>query len=49
MRCSPTTSPYEVFIVIAAVMLAGALVMLLLGEETRGQSLEEISETRLAA
>jgi len=42
-------SPYTVFVVFACVMLAGALVVLLLGEETRGKSLEEISETRLAA
>jgi MFS transporter, putative metabolite:H+ symporter len=43
------SSPYAVFVVFAGVMLAGALVVLLLGEETRGQSLEDISETRLAA
>ncbi len=42
-------SPYSVFVVFAAVMLAGAIVVLVLGEETRGKSLEEISETRLAA
>ncbi|HEX3463708.1 MAG TPA: MFS transporter [Candidatus Elarobacter sp.] len=42
-------SPYSVFIVFATVMLAGALVVLLLGEETRAKSLEELSETRLAA
>jgi putative MFS transporter len=42
-------SPYSVFVVFAAVMLTGALVVLVLGEETRGKSLEEISETRLAA
>jgi putative MFS transporter len=42
-------SPYAVFVVFACVMLAGAVVVLLLGEETRGKSLEEISETRLAA
>ena len=42
-------SPYNVFVVFAAVMLAGALVVLVLGDETRGRSLEEISETRLAA
>jgi MFS transporter, putative metabolite:H+ symporter len=39
-------SPYAVFVVFAAVMLAGALVVLLLGEETRGQTLEAISEQR---
>ena len=37
-------SPYAVFVVFAAVMLAGALVVLLLGEETRGKTLEAISE-----
>jgi MFS transporter, putative metabolite:H+ symporter len=42
-------TPYNVFFVFACVMLAGALVVLALGEETRGKSLEEISETRLAA
>jgi putative MFS transporter len=42
-------SPYSVFVVFAIVMLAGALVVLALGEETRGKSLEEISDTRLAA
>ena len=42
-------SAYTVFVVFAAVMLAGALVVLALGEETRGKSLEEISETRAAA
>jgi len=42
-------SPYSVFVVFAAVMLAGAIVVLVLGEETRGKSLEEISETRRAA
>ncbi len=42
-------SPYGVFVVFAAVMPAGALVVLVLGEETRGKSLEEISETRPAA
>jgi putative MFS transporter len=40
-------SPYAVFVVFAAVMLAGALVVLLFGEETRGQTLEAISEQRL--
>ncbi len=39
-------SPYAVFVIFAAVMLAGALVVLLLGEETRGQTLEAISEQR---
>src|ERR1035437_9932561 len=42
-------SPYAVFVVFAGVMLAGALVVLILGDETRGKSLEEISESRLAA
>jgi MFS transporter, putative metabolite:H+ symporter len=42
-------SPHYVFVVFAAVMLAGALVVLLLGEETRAKSLEELSDTRLAA
>lgn len=42
-------SPYAVFLAFAMVMLAGALVVLALGEETRGKSLEELSETRLAA
>jgi len=42
-------TPYAVFVVFAAVMLGGALVVLILGDETRGKSLEEISETRLAA
>ena len=42
-------SPYAVFVVFAGVMLAGALVVLVLGDETRGKSLEELSETRLAA
>ena len=42
-------SPYEVFLAFALVMLAGALVVLALGEETGGKSLEELSETRLAA
>jgi MFS transporter, putative metabolite:H+ symporter len=42
-------APYAVFVVFAAVMLAGALVVLVLGEETRGKSLEEIGEERLAA
>ena len=42
-------SPYAVFLIFAAVMLAGALVVLVLGEETRGKTLEAISETRLAA
>jgi putative MFS transporter len=42
-------SPYAVFVVFAVVMLAGAVVVLALGEETRGKSLEEISATRLAA
>ena len=42
-------SPYAVFVVFAAVMLAGALVVLLLGEETRGKSLEQTGEARLAA
>ncbi|HEV3087129.1 MAG TPA: MFS transporter [Candidatus Elarobacter sp.] len=42
-------SPYSVFIVFACVMLAGALVVLALGEETRGKSLEELSDTRIAA
>lgn len=44
-----TGSPYAVFVVFAAVMLAGALVVLALGEETRGRTLEAISETPLAA
>ena len=42
-------SPYSVFVVFAAVMLAGAIAVLVLGEETRGKRLEDISETRLAA
>ena len=42
-------SPYAVFVVFAGVMFAGAIVVLTLGEETAGKSLEEISETRLAA
>lgn len=42
-------APYNVFVVFAIVMFAGALVVLALGEETRGKSLEEISEARLAA
>jgi len=42
-------SPYAVFVVFAGVMLAGALVVLVLGDETRGKSLEEISELRRAA
>ncbi|MDQ6942345.1 MAG: MFS transporter, partial [Candidatus Eremiobacteraeota bacterium] len=42
-------SPYAVFVVFACVMLAGAVVVLVLGDETRGKSLEELSETRLAA
>src|SRR5581483_9708009 len=42
-------SPYAAFVVFAAVVLAGALVVLLLGEETRGKSLEQIGEARLAA
>jgi putative MFS transporter len=41
-------SPYGVFVVFAAVMLAGALVVLVLGEETRGRTLEAIGEARLA-
>lgn len=41
-------SPYGVFVVFAAVMFAGALVVLALGEETRGRSLEAIGESRLA-
>ncbi len=41
-------SPYAVFVVFAGVMLAGALVVLALGEETRGKSLEQIGEARLA-
>jgi putative MFS transporter len=40
--------PYGVFVVFAAVMLAGALVVLVLGEETRGKTLEAIGEARLA-
>jgi MFS transporter, putative metabolite:H+ symporter len=42
-------SPYNVFVVFACVMFAGAVVVLALGEETRGKSLEELSDTRLAA
>ena len=42
-------SPYAVFVVFAAVMLAGAVVVLVLGEETAGKSLEELGEARLAA
>ncbi len=42
-------SPYAVFVVFALVMFAGALVVLALGEETRGQSLEALTEERLAA
>jgi len=42
-------SPYGVFIIFACVMLAGAVVVLVLGEETRGRTLEEIGEPRLAA
>jgi len=42
-------SPYNVFIVFACVMLAGAVVVLFLGDETRGRTLEEIGEARLAA
>ena len=42
-------SPYSVFVLFAAVMLAGAVVVLALGEETRGRTLEAISETPLAA
>jgi putative MFS transporter len=42
-------SPYNVFVVFAAVMLAGALVVLVLGDETRAKSLEELGEARLAA
>jgi len=42
-------SPYAVFVVFAGVMLAGAFVVLVLGDETRGKSLEELTETRLAA
>jgi len=41
--------PYGVFMIFAAVMLAGALVVWVLGEETRGRSLEEISERPLPA
>jgi putative MFS transporter len=44
-----TGSPYAVFVVFAAVMLAGALVVLALGQETRGRTLEAISEIPLAA
>ncbi len=40
-------SPYAVFVVFAAVMLGGALAVLVLGEETRGRTLEEIGEARL--
>jgi MFS transporter, putative metabolite:H+ symporter len=42
-------SPYYVFVVFAAVMLVGALVVLLFGEETRAKSLEELTEDRLVA
>jgi putative MFS transporter len=42
-------SPYNVFMIFAGVMFAGALVVLVLGEETRGKSLEELSESRIAA
>lgn len=42
-------SPYSVFVVFAGVMLAGALVVLALGEETRGKTLEAIGEAQLAA
>jgi putative MFS transporter len=42
-------SPYSVFVVFACVMLAGALVVLVLGDETRGKSLEELTEYRAAA
>jgi len=42
-------SPYDVFIVFAGVMLAGALFVLVLGDETRGKSLEQISELPAAA
>ncbi len=42
-------APYNVFVVFAFVMLAGALVVLVLGEETRGKSLEELGESQLAA
>jgi putative MFS transporter len=41
-------SPYGVFVAFAAVMLAGALVVLVLGEETRGRTLEAIGEAYLA-
>jgi putative MFS transporter len=41
-------SPYNVFVVFACVMLAGALAVLVLGDETRGKSLEELGESRLA-
>jgi putative MFS transporter len=40
-------SPYAVFVVFAAVMLAGAVVVFVLGEETRGKSLEALGEARL--
>ena len=42
-------SPYSVFVVFACVMLGGALVVLVLGDETRGKSLEELTEYRTAA
>lgn len=42
-------SPYGVFVVFAAVMLAGAVAVLVLGEETRGKSLDAVGEERLAA
>lgn len=42
-------SPYSVFVVFAGVMLTGALVVLVLGEETRGKTLEALGEARLAA
>jgi MFS transporter, putative metabolite:H+ symporter len=42
-------SPHAVFVVFACVMLGGALVVLVLGDETRGKSLEELTEYRTAA
>jgi putative MFS transporter len=42
-------SPYGMFVVFACVMLAGAVAVLVLGDETRGRSLEELGEARLAA
>ena len=42
-------SQFNVFIVFACVMLAGAVLVLVLGEETRGRSLESLGEEHLAA